>query len=938
MSSERPNPEDRRLRAEALLRAMVAATPDAAEAELDALVAAHPELADELRAAAVALGCSPTVVGAGAPASALERAHAEQLLAGLGETTDAGPRYQVVGEIGRGGMGVVLRVLDKKLERHLAMKLILGKDGPAAMASTDAAKQVLRRFLNEARITGQLQHPGIVPVHEVGVDKAGRAFFTMKLVQGRTLADVFDAMHAGDAEWHRNRVLSLVQRMCEALAYAHDRGVVHRDLKPSNVMIGDFGEVYIMDWGLARELGKSAEADPVPSPADLALENHLELTRSGVVLGTPSYMPPEQAAGRLGDIDARSDIYAVGAMLHELIAGHPPYCDPESASVEMREGPMRGIRLLRRILAGPPPALCNRDVAPELVAICERGMHYERERRYANAQLLADDLRSFLEGRVVSAHATGAWAEAKKWVQRNRGLSAALAGVLLTAIAGAWIAGSYAVQASAKAAIAQRTIGEFEQLAAVVRLREVEATEKELYPAWPANRERIERWLRDGVGGLTRMMPDVERAVTTLEAEATTLTSVQPDEGISRQSRELLHENLVALLSGVQALQNRASVIERIELRWAAGLEDWTRAHPGTRHTWAEAAEAIAKADDVVASRRYRDSGIRLVPQMGLVPIGMNPVTKLWEFYDLRSAWDPTAGIDPAAIPIPQHADDGRIEVGQGTGIVFVLLPGGAFTMGSQNADPTGPNFDPEKFDDDQPLASVDLAPFFVARHELTQPQWCRLGNGGNPSRWRRGSPDARGNLTGTEPVENVDWFAADALMRRHGCELPTEAQWEFVARGGTTTPWCFGQRGDLVRTVDGVSRGVINVADQALWAVYKGINPEPWNDGHAITAPVGWSLPNDFGLFDVHGNVWEWCRDWKCSYETPARPGDGLREPGPADAGKPQARQRCYRGGGIFHPAAEARSADRMNQVPDFKSEHLGVRAVRPLRLTAGS
>ncbi|MFO1077319.1 MAG: bifunctional serine/threonine-protein kinase/formylglycine-generating enzyme family protein [Planctomycetota bacterium] len=825
-------------------------------------------------------------------------------------------------------MGVIRRVADGRLGRQLAMKIVRTRDGTGSPAPSGDARR-LQRFLNEARITSQLQHPGIVPVHEVGVDGEGRAFFTMKLVQGRTLEAVFMALRRGDREWNRNRVLADIGRVCEAMAYAHDRGVVHRDLKPANIMVGDFGEVYVMDWGLARRLdeadiGRAEDAVAAVVDAELERQLNMTLTRMGDVLGTPAYMSPEQAAGRLDEIDGASDIYAIGAMLYELVAGHRPYCEPGGPDGETSPPHLDGRTLAARIVAGPPRLLDNREVAPELISICNRAMQHDRRGRYPSMKALADDMRRLLEGRVVHAHATGAWAEAVKWVQRNRGLSAALFAVLVTAVFGFFIASGFAVEAGANAEVAGRTVSQFEQLAARVRLDDAFLAEQGLFPAWPENRKRIEDWLRVQVGTLVDMMPDVERTIVELDEEATTASA---GGGLSRPSRALLRATLAALRPDVEKLEADAARICASDLPWAMNVGRWMKdKHPKARCSWVDAATAIARADGVTASTRYRDVPIALNAQMGLVPIGMNPCTKLWEFYDLRSAWDPFSNVDPADIEIPEFDPEGRIAVGEDTGIVFVLVPGGAFIMGS----PKG-----ETDETDENGGRVCLSPFFLARHELSQAQWQRLGNGGNDSRWRRGGPDTEKLPVGpTHPVDTISWLAADAVLRRNGMDLPTEAQWEYAARAGTTTPWWLGQYDELA-SLGRERLSACNLADKAFMTSYQMINCEAWNDGFVATAPVDWGVDNAFGFFNVHGNVWEWCRDWKCVYDegTPVQPGTGLREPGPKDAASNQVKHKVYRGGSYLWRASEARSANRQSQYPDMKGDDLGVRPMRPLR-----
>jgi serine/threonine protein kinase/Tfp pilus assembly protein PilF len=371
----------------------------------------------------------------------------------LVERSGASTRYRVAGEIARGGMGAILEVYDEDLRRRLAMKVILERaEAGGSGGSSRIEPSTLARFLEEAQVTGQLDHPGIVPVHELGLDGEGRVYFTMRLVHGRDLESICDLVARAAEGWTVPRALGVLLKVCEAVAYAHEKGVVHRDLKPANVMVGRFGEVYVMDWGLARVRGRGTQprpatpategaAEPVAGPAaepvatdrkdaaasTVGSELH---TMDGDVLGTPSYMAPEQARGDTERLDDRADVYAVGAMLYRLLAGRAPFTEPGERAP--------AATLWRRVLAGPPTALAR--LAPsapgELIAICERAMAREPDARYAGMQPLAEELRAFLEGRVVQAFATGAWATAKKWMQRNRALAAALAAAVMALVLG----------------------------------------------------------------------------------------------------------------------------------------------------------------------------------------------------------------------------------------------------------------------------------------------------------------------------------------------------------------------------------------------------------------------------------------------------------------------------------------------------------------------
>src|SRR5262249_42227730 len=238
-----------------------------------------------------------------------------------GPTLPRTERYALDGEIGRGGMGVVLRGRDPKLGREVALKVLREQ-----YADNEEAKQ---RFLEEAQIAGQLQHPGVVPIYELDHFEDGRPFFAMKLVKGRTLAALLK--ERPDPTHDRPRFLQIFEQTCQALAYAHSKKVIHRDLKPANVMVGAFGEVQVMDWGLAKVLGNESESPPADpdnpgsclplTPPGLSGTD----TQPGSIRGTPAYMPPEQALGEVDRLDRRSDVFGLGAILCEILTGQPPY-------------------------------------------------------------------------------------------------------------------------------------------------------------------------------------------------------------------------------------------------------------------------------------------------------------------------------------------------------------------------------------------------------------------------------------------------------------------------------------------------------------------------------------------------------------------------------------------------------------------------------------
>jgi serine/threonine protein kinase len=344
----------------------------------------------------------------------------------LAKTRPKESRYELRGEIARGGMGAIIKVWDKTLRRTLAMKVALGKEDPDKPGSTPAIdERTLGRFLDEAQVTGQLDHPGIVPVYELGVDDDGQVYFTMRMVKGQTLSDIFDFVKRGEEGWTQSRVLGVILKVCEAMAYAHSKNVIHRDLKPANIMVGRFGEVYVMDWGLARVLGKDDSRDIRVRPDTTAsihsarrdVSNETPdsplLTMNGDVVGTPAYMSPEQATGLIEAMGAHSDVYAVGAILYQLLAGHMPYVPPGAL--------LNNYAVWSRVQEGPPAPIeqVAKRVSPELLAVCKKAMQRETEERYPDMITLGDELRACMEKGVVRALSSTPLGRMRGWWRRQ---------------------------------------------------------------------------------------------------------------------------------------------------------------------------------------------------------------------------------------------------------------------------------------------------------------------------------------------------------------------------------------------------------------------------------------------------------------------------------------------------------------------------------------
>ena len=311
-------------------------------------------------------------------------------------------RYVLSGEWAVGGLGRILEASDRRLDRRVAIKQLL-RGGADAEA----------RFIREALITARLQHPSIVPIYDLGEDASGKPFYAMKMISGRTLAEL--ALEKSSLE-ERYALIPHVIAVADAIAYAHQQNIVHRDLKPSNVMIGDFGETLVIDWGVAVDLRGRASTGAPSSSYEVAVAG---LTAQGAVIGTPEYMAPEQARGQ--PVDERADIYALGAILYFVLCKAPPFEGETSREI------------LSQIVSGAPMPLQRRQrgIATELAAIASKAMARDPAQRYTSARQMSEDLKRFQSGQLVSAHRYSMPLRFWRWAKRHRLPLASMAALAL---------------------------------------------------------------------------------------------------------------------------------------------------------------------------------------------------------------------------------------------------------------------------------------------------------------------------------------------------------------------------------------------------------------------------------------------------------------------------------------------------------------------------
>ncbi|MEZ5966487.1 MAG: SUMF1/EgtB/PvdO family nonheme iron enzyme [Planctomycetota bacterium] len=975
--------------------------------QVEALLASH-DLADEfLSQPAMKVKASdlvqPAPVGAATattPSGGAQTTSSSDTTAteALGDEREIGP-YRLLEVLGEGGMGTVYKAEQLvPVRRMVALKLIkLGMD----------TREVVARFEAERQALAMMDHPCIARVLDAGATARGRPYFVMEYVPGVPITE-----HADRHNLNTHQRLRLFLDVCDAIHHAHQRAVIHRDLKPSNilVMFQDGHTVpKIIDFGIAK-----------------ATNHHLTertvFTEQGRIIGTPEYMSPEQAEMTEQGVDIRTDVYSLGVILYELLAGVLPF-----TSQELRAQGYAGLQKTIREVEPPRPSTrittlgatapvkiaqarstdlrtLVRQLRGDLDWVVMKAMAKSRTERYETAFSLSEDIRRYMADEPVRAKRPSVGYRMRKFVRRNRLAVGTVAAVIVALAVGLVVAyrayrelagkeselrvalaqananeqratenEAKAVaseqeaqrrQQEAEAALQQAResrsladttakekalqVEENDALVAQAMFGELLATADSLWPTYPDRIPDLRAWL-ERMTAIAGRVPMFETIRARLRARALPIDAAQaeadrtshprhselqaleaklalPDLGGEERARlqsaladlrrevserrtwtfadpelGMKHAVIAKLIDNLARAHARDGLVDgmRWRLREAEAMRE--RSIESLAGRWTEAAIAVTESRSYAAAVA---SGLRLVPQLGLAPLGADPKSGLQEFAVLQTG---TA---------PQRDSGGVLAIDGDSAVVLVLLPGGTFHMGASRTGQV--NVDPSALDHEAPVHEVKLAPFFIGKHEMTQAQWQRW-MGGNPSYYRAGTRVAdMQDIGATNPVETVTWEEADEALRRLGLELPTEAQWEFAARAGTSTAWF---TGDAPASLQGF-------ANLAATDSPRDWSPDlPFADGYLVHAPATAVAGNAFGLHHVLGNVSEWCRDAYGSYADPVRAADGLRAAA-------SSLLRVHRGGSYRSNSVKARLAARENDPADARSEGRGLRPARRLDL----
>ena len=794
------------------------------------------------------------------------------------------------------------------VRRRVALKVLKhGLDDAAFLA----------RFAVEKQALALMEHSNIARIFEAGTDD-GRPWLAMEFVKGVPITEYCDEarLSIGDR-------LALFRQVCAGVQHAHTKGIMHRDLKPSNILVTQEESARripkVIDFGLAKA-------------SDHRLLQETLFTEVGQVLGTPEYMSPEQAGVTTLDVDTRTDVYALGVLLYQLLTGALPVSRDEL----LEHGWLEMLRLIReseppkpstRITTlgasaatfakfrSVPQQELRRRLRGDLDWIVMKAIAKDRARRYMTVEQLAEDLLRHERHEPVSAGPPTPWYLMRKTVRRYRVQFFAAGICVLALAAGLAVAWSQRNEAVRQRGVADAALNQYRQVRDLVRLRQFRRQADEL-PAIHG----------DSVEAYSNWDAAVTRWLQNMDDHGATLAALR-DRGTERDGKwvfddladQFLFDTLSDLLRGIDEFNGPGGLREttRQRLRWAERLQRETIEEH--RDAWRDVARRVRAHADF--------EGLELPPQQGLVPLGENEAG-LEEFWFLMSGERP---------PL-----EGRRYVTHDVSaivLVLVPVPGGVTTIGSPEHDPLGER-NPRN---EQPRTQVEIEPFFIGKYELTQGQWMRLSGWPSPSKYPPRAVDLRygpGIGWQSHPVENVQYDEACQVLASYGLLFPTEAQWEHACRAGTTTEWHFGDRGpdgERDALIGPNGRGLFNVADgydnptrRAGGQFVRAARlTGAFDDGWVTHTYVGnFSSPNAYGLYDIHGNIAEMTRGTFVGYDHP----DARWAPGDGELRGGDDTRYYVRGGSWWLELNRSRSAIRSAVARDARFDNIGVRVARPI------
>jgi serine/threonine protein kinase len=549
-------------------------------------------------------------------------------------------RYRVLRLLARGGLGMVSVARDGELGREVALKEL-----DVGGAGNEVSR---RRFVREATITGGLEHPGIVPVYGLGRYSDGRPYYAMRLIRGESLQEAVDKLHLGKHGYTLRALLARFLAVCNTVAYAHSRGVIHRDLKPANVMLGPYGETLVVDWGLAKAIGRPPGASDDETVSETALQprNDHAATQAGSALGTPAYMSPEQAAGRLDEQSIATDVYGLGATLYAILTGQAPVAKSEAVEV------------LERVRRGdwPAPRQVKASVPRPLDAVCRKAMALQPADRYSTAMALAADVEHWLAGEPVEACRDPWLTRSHRWLRRHKSAVTVVLAVVTTAAIGL-VAGLVAVdREKERARLLER------QIVPVLHLLEAGNRERGNQP------EQAARAYRDAITlleQLTTENPTPETSnlfASTLRDLASLYRERHEDEEAKRllqkavelsreivkaapditRFRETLLDNVTRLAETQTALGEHAAASDTALLAIAAGFDPVDGANLAARvlSRCLLAAAYDANLSEAERTRLYADRAMEMLRQATTKGYKKAPLMNDPDFAPLRSRAD----------------------------------------------------------------------------------------------------------------------------------------------------------------------------------------------------------------------------------------------------------------------------------------------------------